>query len=159
MRRSIILLSALAAFTWTASSAQAQGYRDYRGDDRRLEYRRDRSLYDPAPRRRHQQRRHARKRDYDRAYREDYRPRHRRRARHDRFCLSRGEITHKLRRSDLHVHTIKRSGRNRLYVIAHNTRKDRYDLTVSACRGDIITIQRTQTVKKRGLKGFLRKIF
>ncbi|MEM8973019.1 MAG: hypothetical protein AAGD43_13240 [Pseudomonadota bacterium] len=159
MRSSILALSVLAIVSGVVSSAQAQQYQRHWDGDRRYELQRERSLYAPGERRRHERWRDARRRDHYRGYREDYRPRRRRRAGYGHYCLSRGEITKKLRRADLHVHTLKRSGRKKFYVIAHNSRKDRYDLTVSACKGDILTIQRTQTVKKRGLKGFLRKIF
>ncbi|MEM9359924.1 MAG: hypothetical protein AAGB04_27380 [Pseudomonadota bacterium] len=159
MRSSILALSVLAIVSGVASSAQAQQYQRHWDDDRRYELQRERSLYAPGERRRYKRWRDARRRDNYRDYREDYRPRRRRRADYGDYCLSRKEIYKKLRRADLHVHTLRRSGRKKFYVIAHNSRKDRYDLTISACKGSILTIQRTKTVKKRGLKGFLRKVF
>lgn len=101
----------------------------------------------------------ARYRDYERRYREYGRDRDYHRDDDRRYgpCLSRRQIARRLKRADLHVHTwIPRGERYR--IIAHNSKADRYDLTVDACRGDIIEIQRTKQAGGRGFKRFWRRL-
>lgn len=156
-----IILTVASGLLFTAtlvSTAMAQSSDDRHSRiQQRDDLRQERSLYDPRPEERPRARRQARQ-DADRFEQRRRFRRVQRQQHHRHGCKSRRAIIRSLRSADLHTHTIRRQGRH-YYVIAHNSRKDRYDLRVGACKGNIIYIQRTKQVAKKGLKGLIQKWF
>ena len=155
------LLAVLLATTFaSAVNAQSWDNRHWRGQHRD-DLRQQRSLYDPTPAERRRARRHAR-REFHRQrnwHRRNRRARNRDYGYGHRYgCKSKRAIIRGLRSADLNTHTMTRSG-GQFHVIAHNSRKDRYDLRVDACTGQILYIRRTKQVAKKGLKRLLKKWF